>query len=151
MGKTDLVIRAATSRDAQAISPLIADLGYPATPAETTARLDRVLGTPGHRVLVAESHDKKIIGWVHVFGAVRVESDPFAELGGLVVAKKFRGCGAGTRLVNAAGTWASVNGFSKLRIRSRTERSGAHAFFESLGFAFFKNQKIFERPTKENS
>ena len=145
MTKTDLEIRIATSRDAQAIGPLTAELGYATSASETAARLDGVLDAPGHRVFVAESAEKGIVGWVHVFGALRVESDPSAELGGLVVRDSFRGRGAGTRLVNAAEQWASDNGYCTLRVRSRTERSGAHDFYESLGFECSKIQKVFDR------
>jgi GNAT superfamily N-acetyltransferase len=151
MVRTDLVIREATSRDGRAIGPLSAELGYTASSAETVARLNRVLDAPGHRVLVAESPDEGIVGWVHVFGTLRVESAPFAELGGLVVSEGFRGRGAGTRLVNAAEQWAWDNGFYTLRARSRNERGGAHAFYENLGFECSKIQKVFDRSLQGNS
>ncbi len=96
-------------------------------------------------MFVAENADGQVVGWVHVFEAVRVESDGFAEIGGLVVAQNWRGLGAGARLVAAAERWASDNGFDTMRIRSRTERGGAHGFFERLGYTCSKSQRVFER------
>ncbi len=43
--------------------------------------------------LVAEDKDKNVIGWIHVFIAVRIESETFAEIGGLVVNENIRGYG----------------------------------------------------------
>ena len=80
--------------------------GYPNTGAGTADRLHIVLETARHAVLVAETRELAIIGWIHVFGAPRVESDAFAELGGLVVAESSRGKGVGTQLVASAKRWA---------------------------------------------
>ena len=146
MGKADFVIRTAILGDAPTVGLLTSELGYPDDRADSADRLGRVLASPGHTVLVAETAQLTVIGWVHVFSAVRVESDAFAELGGLVVAKNWRAKGVGARLVAAADRWALDNGNHKLRIRSRTERSEAHGFFERLGFVDRKTQRVFERP-----
>jgi GNAT superfamily N-acetyltransferase len=146
MGDTDIVIRAAIPGDAAALGLLAAELGYPNTAADSADRLRRVLESESHAVLVAETAQLAIIGWVHVFGTVRVASDAFAELGGLVVAESSRGRGVGAQLVASADRWALDNGYHKLRIRSRVERSEAHGFFERLGFVGRKTQKVFERP-----
>jgi GNAT superfamily N-acetyltransferase len=150
MGNTDFVVRAADPCDAQALGPLAAELGYLNTGDETADRLRKVLASESHAVLVAETEQLGIIGWVHVFGTVRVESDAFAELGGLVVAESSRGRGVGARLVASADRWAFDNGYHKLRIRSRVERSEAHGFFERLGFVSRKTQRVFERPLAED-
>jgi GNAT superfamily N-acetyltransferase len=150
MGHTDFVIRAAVPGDAHALGRLATELGYPSTGAETADRLRKVLASDDHAVMVAESARLGIIGWVHVFGTVRVESDTFAELGGLVVAEGSRGRGVGARLVASADRWALENGYDKLRIRSRVERSDAHGFFERLGFIGRKTQRVFERSLAEN-
>ena len=140
------VIRLAVPGDAPAVGSIATELGYPNNHAETAGRLRSVLASLGHMVLVAETAQQTIIGWVHVFGAVRVESDAFAELGGLVVAKSWRGRGAGAQLVAAAELWAMDSGYQKLRIRSREERTEAHGFFQRLGFVGCKTQRVFERP-----
>jgi len=146
MAEIDFVIRAAVPGDASALGPLAAELGYPNHLIETAERLGKVLKAAGHRVLVAETAEHVIVGWIHVFGTFRVESDSFAELGGLVVAESWRGRGVGARLVTSAEQWARDNGHHKLRIRSREDRTEAHGFFQHLGFVGCKTQRIFERP-----
>jgi len=151
MGDTNFAIRAAIPGDAPALGLLATELGYPTDAAETGARLGKVLDSDCHAVLVAETESPAIIGWVHVFGTVRVESDPFAELGGLVVAEIWRARSVGAQLVASAERWALDNGYHKLRIRSREERSEAHGFFRRLGFVGRKTQLVFERQLAGNS
>jgi GNAT superfamily N-acetyltransferase len=146
MGEFDFVIRAAVPGDAPALGSLATELGYPNRIAETADRLGRVLAMADHRVLVAETAEHEVVGWIHIFGTVRVESDSFAELGGLVVAENWRGRGVGARLVASAEQWALDSGYHKLRVRSRAERTEAHGFFKRLGFIGFKTQRVFERP-----
>lgn len=145
MSESEFFIRVAIPGDAQAVGRLATELGYPNNSAKTADRLAVVLATPGHRVLVAETADQEVVGWIHVFGTVRVESDSFAELGGLVVAERRRGRGVGTQLVAASEQWALDNSYRKLRIRSREERTEAHDFFRRLGFVGCKTQRVFER------
>lgn len=149
MGEANFVIRAANPGDTTALASLATEFGYPNNRAEIADRLERILTTAGHSVLVAETAEQKIIGWVHVFGTLRVTSDSFAELGGLVVAESWRSRGVGAKLVASAEQWALDNGHHKLRIRSRVKRTEAHGFFKRLGFVGFKTQRVFERtPTK---
>ena len=86
MSESKYVIRVAIPGDGPVVGPLATEFGYHNKRAETADRLGRVLATPGNRVLVAETAEQEMIGWIHVFGTVRVESEGFAELGGLVVA-----------------------------------------------------------------
>ncbi len=150
MSELQYGIRVAIPGDGPAVGPLATELGYPNNRAETADRLGRVLATPGNRVLVAETEEQEVIGWIHVFGTVRVESEGFAELGGLVVAEIWRRRGVGAQLVAAAEQWAIENGYLRLRIRSREERTEAHRFFERLGFVAHKTQHVFDRLLARN-
>jgi len=151
MREVETAIRSATSDDAEDLARLAGELGYPSSADEALPRIRRVIAAPGNSVLVVEDANEGVVGWMHVFGAVRVESDGFAELGGLVVAERWRGRGAGTRLVAAAERWALDNGYRTMRIRSRAERAGAHGFFKRLGYLCSKTQKVFERPVQRDS
>jgi len=145
MHEMDFVIRTAVPGDAPALASLAGELGYPSAVAEIAGRLSKVMDAPENQVLVAEAAAHEIVGWVHVFGAARVESDGFAELGGLVVAEAWRGRGIGARLVASAEQWARENAYHKLTIRSRADRAESHQFFEHLGFQVRKTQHVFER------
>lgn len=128
--------------DAAAIASLAGELGYPSTEAEVAGRLARMLGSPSDVALVATDAGGEVVGWVHVLVALRLESSPFAELGGLVVGTQARGRGVGRGLVGAAVDWARSRGLSRMRVRSRVERADAHRFYERLGFRATKDQRV---------
>ena len=138
-------IRRAIPGDAAAIAELSTQLGYPTTGSQSARRLSTVLESDDHAVFVACRADGEIIGWVHVFKAVRIESEPFAELGGIVVDRNHQGLGIGRQLVAATERWSARRGFSKLRVRSRVDRNSAHSFFEHVGFAAHKTQLILDK------
>ncbi len=142
---TSPAIRPATLEDAAAIADLSNQLGYPTATAQAIARMRTLLEADDHAVLVASLPDGTVAGWIHVFLAHRVESATFAELGGLVVAAKHRRQGLGRALVAAAVSWTAAQGVAKLRVRTRRERTEAHAFYQGLGFTLNKKQDIFDK------
>lgn len=140
-----VVVRGAALDDAAALAELSRQLGYPASAVEVAMRLAPMLASDDHLVVVACAHDEGVVGWAHVFLARRVESAPFAELGGLVVEQSVRGRGVGRRLVAAAEAWAVERGVLKLRVRTRVERTDAAAFYPRLGFDPTKDQRVFDK------
>ena len=145
----DIEIRIARMSDAEAIACLSDQLGYPTSIRQSECRLAAVLSSRDHAVFVACLH-AMVVGWVHVFWAQRIESDPFAEIGGFVVAESHRRCGIGRRLLAVAEEWALESGFKKLRVRSRSNRNDARRFYENLGFAMYKEQRVFDKPLKNS-
>ncbi len=140
------VIRTAVASDTSALAALSAELGYPDAADGLEERLASALASSEHAVLVATLSNGEVAGWIHVFSALRVESQRFAELGGFVVAAAYRRCGLGRRLLDAAEAWARDRGFSRLRVRSRLERTDAKAFYERMGFAETKVQRAMDKP-----
>ena len=140
-----MTLRSARPEDAPAIAALATQLGYPSRPEEAAARLRNVLARPEAAVLVAEDEDGAVIGYGHVFGAHRVDADPFAEIGALVVDESRRSRGTGAALVAALEAWAAERGYRELRVRSNVVRDRAHAFYERLGFGRVKRQQVFAR------
>ncbi len=146
--------RPATIFDAIAIAELACQLGYPTTISKAATRLAHLLNKSDNTVLVAVTKLNVVIGWIHVFGAYRIESDPFAEIGGLVVDQSHRNHGVGKDLVEAAIEWARNRGYHSLKVRSNVIRAGAHKFYAREGFSLVKNQGVFEinlyQPLKDN-
>lgn len=138
-------IRAATREDAVALAPLSGQLGYPATPADVTQRLERILADPVHAVYLVETPGRLVLGWIHVFVHVTVESDPSAEIGGLVVAEGHRSRGIGQELLAQAEQWARRQGCGRMIVRSNVIRARAHRFYERLGYASYKSQRVFAK------
>ena len=141
-----MTIRPALPSDATVIADLATQLGYPNRPEEVEARLRDVLSRSGAAVLVAEDEDGTVIGFGHVFGAHRVDSDPFAEIGALIIDQNRRSRGTGAALVDAIEDWAGGQGYRSLRVRSNVIRDRAHAFYDRLGFERVKRQQVFARP-----
>ncbi len=141
-----MTIRPAAGGDAEAIAMLSGELGYPAVAEDVDRRLSQMAAAEGHAIYVAEAGDGSVVGWIHVFGACRLESEPFAELGGLVVAEARRGCGIGRMLCERASRWARDSGFPALRVRTRVEREATHRFYERVGFRRAKSQHVFTMP-----
>lgn len=138
------MIREARVADAEALARLATQLGYPTTAEEAGRRVADVLRRPGHRVLVAEAGGK-VVGWIHVAPSVTLESDPSAEVAGLVVDEGFRGLGIGARLIEGAEQWAADQGYGLMRVRSNVKRNRAKRFYERAGYEVTKRQRNFEK------
>jgi GNAT superfamily N-acetyltransferase len=98
-------------------------------------------------VFVADDPERGVVGWIHVLAADRVESAPFAEIGGLVVDEAVRGCGIGAALVDRARVWAADGGLGRLRVRTREDRAAAREFYARLEFAHVKTQCVLDTDT----
>ena len=139
-----LEIATATAADSSSIAALAAELGYPSDPAPISRRLEALLARPDHAVWVAASETREVVGWAHAFLSLRLETEAFTEIGGLVVGSGWRGRGVGRRLVAAAADWGSGHRCTRLRVRCRIERDGAHGFYARLGFARTKTQGVLD-------
>ncbi len=146
--KMKIEIRNAELEDAPRLAELSIQLGYPSSPQQSIHRLESILKSEEHAILVSYLTEGIIIGWIHVFLAKRLESDPFAEIGGFVVAEKYRGSGVGKILLTETEKWVIDHGISKIRVRSSTIRENSHAIFTHLGFTKTKDQYVFDKQIK---
>lgn len=137
-------IRPMQPDDAPAVNDLSAELGYPLSISETEVCIDAVLTAEGNCAFVAII-DEKIVGWIHAFKTVRVETLPFAEIAGLVVSDTHRGKGIGKKLVQRIEAWCSEIAIADLRLRCNTKRKESHKFYRVLGFNETKEQKVFQK------
>ncbi len=138
-------IRPLTVRDAAAVTALAAELGYPAAAGSVAHRLAAAIADGGQLALGAEDEDGRLVAWLHASRAPRLQSPPQVEITALVVAAPRRGQGIGAALVAAAERWARQRGAAELRVRSRSERAGAHRFYRRAGFRALKTQQVFVR------
>jgi len=139
----DIEIRSSKRADEEVIATLAGQLGYPSSVSEIRERLVEILEDGDQAVLVAESAEKEVVGWVHVFKAQRLIVEPFVEIGGLIVGEGQRGSGIGKALLAAAEAWAQDHGVSGMRVRSNVIRAGVHNFYEHLGYCCVKRQNVF--------
>jgi len=139
-------IREATIDDSDRINRVSAHLGYASSSSEEARdRLVTIMASAADRVWVYEE-DNEIKGWLHLFVSVHLASPRFAEIGGLVVDKTCRRRGIGRKLVERAMQWAKSSNLP-LRVRCNASREAANRFYETIGFACIKTQKVHQTGT----
>ena len=139
----NIIIREATADDAKEIAALSAQLGYAMSADATSQNLQTIHQNPNEIIRVA-TDGQKVVGWIHVFLAVRLESASFCEIGGLVVDEQYRRMGIAGQLIDDVKPWCAGKGTKILRVRSNVKRSGAHQFYLQSGFREVKQQMVFE-------
>lgn len=131
-------VRLASRSDADAIAPLLGQLGYPVTAAEVGERFDRVAGGSVDPAWVAVDRDDDagtVVGFAsgHIFSVYELER-PVGELTALVVDERHRRSGAGRALVAAFERWVIEAGCVRWSVATAFHRVDAHAFYERLGY-----------------
>jgi GNAT superfamily N-acetyltransferase len=139
------VIREILPSDAEAAARLSGELGYPASAEVIEQRINQLADLPHHAVYVA-CIGSSVVGWIDLAIVNHLQSDPYAEIGGLVVAETTRSNGIGGVLLCFAEDWARARGVRRVVVRSRVTRERAHAFYERAGFARVKTSAVFEKP-----
>lgn len=131
---TDAIVRTARIDDAAAVAQLCGELGYPTTTDAARARLDGLLASADHHVLVAEVAGD-VVGFASLLRARTLHSDDLSvRLSSLVVASLARGRGIGAMLVAASEQWAREQGAGSLHLTSGSHRPDAHRFYEALAY-----------------
>jgi GNAT superfamily N-acetyltransferase len=146
VSKNELKIRRAKSGDATRLAELSGQLGYPSTAAQIRERLQGIKPVSDHAVLVAETENAGVIGWLHVSKQPLLEGEIRGEVNTLVVGEGHRSLGAGARLLAAAEEWARRRGCKGMSVRSNVIRERAHKFYERNGYEHYKTQKSFRKP-----
>jgi GNAT superfamily N-acetyltransferase len=139
-----VTVRLGHPGDANAIAALTVQLGYDVDAASVARRLSRILADTDARVFVAEVSGT-VAGRVHAAIAQHIESDPFVTIGGMVVDERFRGRGVGRALMQRVEAWAAERGCGLVRLSSSMTRTGAHRFYQQLGYRRVKTQQAFAK------
>jgi PhnO protein len=139
---SELSIRPIEPRDASAAAELSGQLGYPATAEIILERIASLAATQA--VFVAELNSE-VVGWIEVSLNFRLQTPPYALIGGLVVKDGVRGLSIGKRLCKQAEQWSIAQGVSLIRVTSRTTRTDAHRFYLRNGYSDVKTSRVFEK------
>ncbi len=138
----EISIREISLDDAETITTLSYQLGYEISMEQTRFNIQQILKSKDNCAFVAIA-DEKVIGWIHAFKTMRIESPPFIEIAGLVVDIDYHGNGVGKTLVRKISDWSYAANNSTLRVRCNIKRLEAHKFYTSIGFKQIKEQKVF--------
>lgn len=142
---TDTVqIRLVRIEDAAAVAALFSQLGYPSGVEEMRARIGAIGALSSHWCGVAES-GAGVVGCGHVFSVPILEAGWVAQVAGLVVDETWQRRGVGRALMGAAEIWAAAQGCVSVYVRTNIVRSGAHAFYEGIGYRRAKTQYAYRK------
>jgi len=136
-------IREISEEDAESVATLSTQLGYESDIKQTSERIKRINNSNENCAFVALV-DGEVVGWIHGFYTLRIESDPFIEIGGLIVDEKYRNLKIGKQLIENINLWAKKHQVKKLKVRCNIKRTESHKFYERLGFKENKRQIAFE-------
>jgi GNAT superfamily N-acetyltransferase len=133
-----ITIRPAVESDLPSLLALYSELhpDDPVLPPARAAHIWREMAAlPGRRILLA-TMDDSVVGTVDcaVLPNLTRNGRAFMLVENVVVAAIARRRGVGRRLLAAAVAVARAEGCYKVQLLSRSDRSDAHAFYESCGF-----------------
>lgn len=136
----EILIREAVRADAPALARLNAvSLGYDYPEARTAAQLEKLLNSGRDGIFVAE-RDGRVVGYLHLVDYDLLYADPMENIMGIAVDPDCRRQGIGRALLEAGEAWAKERGAAGIRLVSGETRTGAHAFYRSLGYEGNKMQ-----------
>lgn len=138
-------IRKARDADIDVLLELSEQLGHPAAKEDFQKQFSKLSQNDDHIILIAETKDLGVIGWVHVLIRLLLFYEPRAEIGGLVVDKKNRGKGIGRLLLVEAEKWVKSKNISDIVVRSNVIRQEAHEFYPKVGYTHAKTHHVYKK------
>lgn len=143
------MIRTIQPGDAPAIKEICETaLGHPACVERLTARISELTRDRHYYLSVYEDNDKKVKGFLHAEKYDLLYGGNGWNILALAVQPDSQGQGIGRQLLSSFETYCGHCGSSFIRLNSRTERAGAHLFYERLGYTCDKVQKRFIKQIK---
>lgn len=132
-------------RDTAEVAILVSQLGYQRNEAEVAQWIEAVQSRRDEQVAFVACLGNQVIGWIEICIEYRLQSAPYALIGGLVVKDGFRNHRVGLRLCERAERWTWEHGLTTLRVTSRSTRIDAHRFYLKNGYAQTKFSHVFEK------
>lgn len=130
-----VTLRAYAPADNAAVAALLGELGYPCTPDAVAVRMQRMQQAGGYECHVACGANG-VCGVLQLRDGFSLEHDEnFIHVLALVVAENMRGQGIGRALMQLAAQRAIAAGAARLLVNSGLQRTDAHAFYRSMGYA----------------
>jgi GNAT superfamily N-acetyltransferase len=140
----EFTIRKMLGSDAADAASLSAELGYPVSITVMEERL-RLFSNMGNHAVFAACIEDRVVGWIDVGIVYHLQSEPYGEIGGLIVSSGYQGCGIGRALVEKAEKWIASQRIVRVLVRSQIGREGAHAFYLRQNFCRTKTSAVFTK------
>ena len=136
----NVIIRAASDKDASVILELLYELGRPKpqkdSDVDTFRKLVKKYVTDSDKkILVAELDDIEILGMVSIVFLPRLNRTTLEMyIPELVVLEKYQNKGIGKKLINSCIALAKEKKCHRIRLESGNQRKESHQFYKNLGF-----------------
>jgi len=133
------------------VAELALELGYKRSAEQVSHWIEELEAAQREQAAFVACAGGEAIGWIEVAMERRLQYEPYALIGGLVVKDGFRGHGVGKRLCEEAERWGRDSGCRIIRVTSRSTRKDTHRFYEHDGYRRIKMSVVFEKPLAGNS
>ena len=128
-------IRPARPDDAERVAALLTELDYPTEPEAARQRIESLSARDDYALLLAVDEADRAFGLAGGQVIAAVHSDePVGMIMAMIVEHDHRGGGTGRALVAALEAFLCQQGCTRVMVTSANRRTGAHAFYESLGY-----------------
>lgn len=132
----DIVIREIESKDYASVAAIWRDvLGYLSVTEESIAKIyEKMKGDSRYRTFVADVNSE-VVGFATTVETLAIDHpNGYIKMNGLAVLPAFQHCGIGTMLMERVEELARERSASMIGLASGFQRTGAHAFYEHLGY-----------------
>ena len=130
----ELIIRNARDKDADALTILLTQLGYPQETSFVIRKLQELSQRASAKVFVAEEHG-------HILGFLSFDSEPafhregsIGTITAMCVLEEARSLGIGRQLIRHAESFAKETGCVRIAVASGMHRLETHTFYLNLGY-----------------
>ncbi|MFC7061877.1 GNAT family N-acetyltransferase [Halobacillus seohaensis] len=130
------MIREVDVHDAEPLSFLMGELGYPTNRRDMKVRLQTILADDSYQTYVYQE-EKRLLGMIGMsYSLAYHTTGTHVRVISFVVEESSQGKGIGRLLMEKAEDWARMKKANRLILNSgnRKERKGAHSVYEKLGF-----------------
>jgi GNAT superfamily N-acetyltransferase len=128
-------VRPAAVGDASDVARLLDHLGYPCSHGEAAERIAVVVSDPRQHLLLAEV-DGEACGLIALYTLYSLaHGSELARITALVVAPEQCRLGLGRVLLREVEAIARRHRIHRIEVTSNAQRTGAHAFYRSCGYA----------------
>jgi GNAT superfamily N-acetyltransferase len=139
-----IAVREMRPPDISACRLLLFQLGYDLTLQEVKQRYSAIQEKQDHAVFLGEQNGK-VVALLHLYERPAFDKPPEVIVQALVVDQNWRGTGVGKKMMNVAERWAANRGFSSVALTSSASRSGAHSFYERIGYKAEATSHLFRK------
>lgn len=127
-------IRKATLADADALTDLLTQLGYPGTQGFIREKIVALNRHSDAELMVAVENDA-VLGFISIHFIPQIARvGAFARISYLCVDDRARDRGIGDLLMSRGERLAAERGCDRIEVHSHSRRTGAHEFYKRRGF-----------------